>query len=284
MPGDGVRSELVDALRTARRSSPPADHRPGPRESRQRGERDVRGDRELHQPALLAPVLGEQGDAEADRVARAGDSTGRPSSSICPSRGGLRRRSSARSRCGPSRPGRRARGPRPGADRRRCHERIHPRGRERGAAAPRSGVSAVIREVLPEGAPDDQLHHRAACRSARGPRVDDPRVLHHGDAIGELEDLLQAMRDIDDRHAVVPQLRITPRSASTSTSVSETVGSSMISSSHRARARERSSPAAARPARAIPPACGGRRSARGGRRSPAPSGALRQRTRPPRDG
>ena len=40
------------------------------REFRQRRERDVVGDRDVHQQAFLAPVLGDEGNAAADACAR----------------------------------------------------------------------------------------------------------------------------------------------------------------------------------------------------------------------
>ena len=191
---------------TARRSSPPRTTVRAHANRAQRGQRHVRRDRELHQ--RLPDGAGPPGAAPArpDRVARAGDRgpRGRRARS-CRRRGGRRRRSSARPRCGRRRRGRRARAPRPGTGRRRRRARTGATGRGREAAAgPRSPrpwagkISSIARPTI--------RPIIARLSSSRvGQRGDDPRVLHHRDAVGEIDDLLQAVRDVDHAHAAVTQ-------------------------------------------------------------------------------
>ena len=218
-----------------------------------------------------------------DRLARAGDPDRPAVDSISPaSRGSapkIIRTTSVRPE--PTRPASPRISPGPGRRRRRARTGATGRGREASAGrrspAPGPGTSR-------RGAADDLLHHPALVELARRDRGDHARVLHHRDPVGELQHLVEAVRHVDDRHAVARSLRSRRASASTSFSVSETVGSSMISSWPCGPARGRSSPAAARPATASPRAAGGRRSGSIARRLPRRRLTSRQRTRPPVDG
>ena len=54
-------------------------------------------------------------------------------------------------------------------------------------------------------APEHQLDHRLLRQLAAGVRRDDVAVAHDGDLVGDLEDLLEVVRDVDDADAVVAQ-------------------------------------------------------------------------------
>ena len=66
------------------------------------------------------------------------------------------------------------------------------------------GASRALEEVA-EVAADHQAGDPLLARAGGGRDVDQPAVAQHGDAVGELDDLVQAVRDVDDRYAVAAQ-------------------------------------------------------------------------------
>ena len=68
-----------------------------------------------------------------------------------------------------------------------------------------AGAPAIAREQVGDVAADHQLGD-GLLAGARGRRiVDQPPVAQHDDAVGELDDLVQPVRDVDDRGAVGAQ-------------------------------------------------------------------------------
>ena len=87
----------------------------------------------------------------------------------------------------------------------------------------------------------------AAC-DLRGRRLEDhPAVAHDGDVVGDVEDLLEPVRDVDDRDAVVAQRAARPRGGGRSPPRSATRSARRARAGARwPRGRGRSRPAAAR--------------------------------------
>ena len=63
----------------------------------------------------------------------------------------------------------------------------------------------LIGEDLVELAPDDQPHQLVLVELCGRAGRDDARVLHHRRAVGEREHLLESVRDVNYRHAVVAE-------------------------------------------------------------------------------
>ena len=167
--------------------------------ARQRRDRDVRARRhQRKQPATLA-ILGEVRDAAADRLGRR-----------CAKRTARRRRGRRRStasaptiarptdvRPAPTRPARPTISPA-----RTVNETSRNAAAPTSAARPRARrrpARGRARELLGHVAPDhpaDQLRRDRA--PAAGAVRHAPAVAQHGHAIGEREDLVEAMRDVDD--------------------------------------------------------------------------------------
>ena len=91
-------------------------------------------------------------------------------------------------------------------------------------------ADAVARRVaLEDGATDHHLDQRRAARHLRQRLGRDVlAVAQDGDGVAQREDLVELVRDVDDRDAAARSRRITPKSRSTSRSDSAAVGSSMM--------------------------------------------------------
>ena len=97
--------------------------------------------------------------------------------------------------------------------------------------SPSSSVSPELqlsrREQVGDVAPDHELGDALLARAGRRRIVDQPAVAQHDDAVGELDDLVQPVRDVDDRSAIGAQAGGSPSNRRrASSSVSDEVGSS----------------------------------------------------------
>ena len=165
---------------------------------------DVVDDVHAEEQAGRLAVLGHHADAGMLAVPRALriDRPCRRCGS-CRRAGGARRRSPRRIRCGPSRSGRRGR-------RSRRPGRVIEAERTSGRRAMSSASSTTVADACGPGAARERCTSRPTISrisssvevSATVARSGKPAVLEHGDGVAEREDLGQAVRNVDDRHAV----------------------------------------------------------------------------------
>ena len=204
-----------------------------PRRSRYRSsdrQRDVRGDRHREDESQRPAVLGRVGDPQPQRVLRVADRD-RPAveEDLAACRPGRCRTGPGRRRSGGRRRGRQSPGPRPRAGRTRCRG-TRPRAPARGPRGRRRRASTGVRWKNSRQRPADHLadgdrRGQLRPRPGRHPAA----VAQDGHAVGDLEDLLHAMRDEQDGDALAARRDSTiPNSRRTSWADSEAVGSSMI--------------------------------------------------------
>ena len=175
----------------------------------QHRQRDVGRDRHRQRQAELAAVLGDVGDAERHRLARRCGSVTRLAVEHDRPRGRRRDAEEGEADIGA-----------PGAD--QAGEAQHlaavqveadvledaRRGRARAPrAAARRARPAAAAEAAPTSRPTMSAMALAGVASARGRRRDQPPVAEDGDAVGDLEHLLHAVADEQDRDALVAQRR-----------------------------------------------------------------------------
>ena len=235
---------LVDQLVLA-----PPGQRPGPAAGGLQREDDVLPHREVLDEALGAAVLGAERDVVAHGRARAcASATGR-AVDLDRARGrrGRRRRAAGRARCGRSRAGRPGRPPRRGgwpgrtARSRPCGPGRRPRrrgGSPRSTASDRLGCSSS-RSSASSSLPIILRDQLELGQVAGGVLADQAAVAQHRHPVGDLVDLVEEVRDEQDRHALVLSWRMTRNSWATSSASRLEVGSSRISTlaemSHRRR-------------------------------------------------
>ena len=99
-----------------------------------------------------------------------------------------------------------------------CGSRV-PRAAARAVRAPKT--ADISRPTMSEMSVD-------AVHPGRLPRVDPPAVAQHRDPVGELEDLVEAVRDVHDARAPCAHLAHSASRRATSCAGSAAVGSSMI--------------------------------------------------------
>ena len=186
-------------LRGSLRFGRVADHRP-PAAARQRRQRDVVPDRHQRHEAVGAPVFGHHPDAEPHGVGRAFDAHGLPADAdLAP----LRRRQSEKrgghlaAACA-HQPGQPQNLPAPEL---KGHAAVRARPRQ---VAGREEAFADVRRAYAhasagELASDHQRDQPPLVQLGGGRRGHVAAVAQHGDAVGDSEDLVHLVRDVDDR-------------------------------------------------------------------------------------